>query len=138
MLNDAQQLVKAVLEGESAKDFLRRHHKPGPRIPRPDEVEYSLCAEHEDMIDYREEFDPGNINWIEDQLNAGNDWAWCRTQVTASFYDKDGRLWVGHDYLGGCSYRSRADFMQPGGYYDDMKSVAYDNLVADMKAQKSS
>jgi hypothetical protein len=51
-----------------------------------------------------------------------NEWAWCCVKVTAKLAGFEG-----HDYLGGCSYNDEKDFKQ-GGYYEDMKNVATDNL----------
>jgi len=94
-----------------------------------DEVEFSLECHPEDIpiegnasaID--EETDAETEGWIRDQLEAGNEWAWCRVRVVARW---DG--FEGDDWLGGCSYRSEADFRQPGGYFDDMKAIALDQL----------
>jgi len=36
------------------------------------------------------------------------------------------------DYLGCCSYRSKEDFMEPDGYYDDMKVEAYNSLCKEL------
>lgn len=55
-----------------------------------------------------------------------NDWAWCSVEVTCTIpgYDAEGS-----DYLGGCSYKSKEDFCQPGGYYDDMCASAREALI---------
>ena len=68
-------------------------------------------------------------SFVHQQIEAGNIWGWCSTHVTAKWEDAEGNEWTGDDYLGGCSYHSRKDFMQPDGYYDDMKTEAYDELV---------
>ena len=60
---------------------------------------------------------------IERQLNAGNEWAWCQVKVEARWNGLRGV-----DYLGGCSYASKADFMRPGDYYDDMLAQAIDQI----------
>jgi hypothetical protein len=76
--------------------------------------------------------------WIHDELERGNPWAWCcvvvraRLVVTAT---QKGRVPIdctleGIDSLGACSYASEADFMK-SGYVDDMKAVA----LADIQAQ---
>ena len=57
------------------------------------------------------------------QLESGNLWAWCSVKVTATAGGVEGV-----DYLGGCSYRDTAEFIQPGGYYDDMKAEALAEL----------
>lgn len=63
---------------------------------------------------------------IREQLANGNDWAWCIVRVRAEY--KGLRA---DSYLGGCSYKSREDFMLPGGYYDDMRA----EVIADLSAQ---
>jgi len=57
-----------------------------------------------------------------------NEWAWCCVKVTAR--------WKGYkavDYLGACSYESKEDFMQPGGYFDSMKHEALTALNKNLK-----
>jgi hypothetical protein len=61
--------------------------------------------------------------WIRRQLARGNLWAWCCVKVTASLGDQEGV-----DYLGGCSYKNVDQFIQPGGYWDDMKREALRNM----------
>jgi hypothetical protein len=62
---------------------------------------------------------------IRRQLRSGNKWAWCVVRVVARW-----KVYTGDDYLGCCSYKGEKDFCQPGGYFDDMKAVALDNLNA--------
>jgi len=96
---------------------------------KEDEVTFTLECLPEDMpfegncsaID--EETDRAQEKWIRDQLRADNEWAWCCMKVTAKWEGYEGV-----DYLGCCSYESAADFKQPGGYYDDMKSQALEAL----------
>jgi hypothetical protein len=56
------------------------------------------------------------------QLDRGNVWAWCTVHVIASW-----KNFQGDDYLGGCSYKSEAEFKRDA-YYADMKKVALDDL----------
>lgn len=56
------------------------------------------------------------------ELDGGNSWAWCGVRVRAWAGDV-----YGEDYLGACSYESEEDF-RAGGYYEDMKLVALDDL----------
>ena len=95
------------------------------------EITYTLECQP-DFEDYRgncsaidEETDQAAEEWIREELEAGNEWAWCSVKVTARW-----KGFKGEDYLGGCSYRSREDFMEPGGYYDDMKAEARERLCA--------
>lgn len=95
------------------------------------EAKFSLACEHED-IDYRgncsaidAETDAAAEQWIRDQLDAGNEWAWCYAKVTVE--------WNGlqaSDGLGGCSYESEQQFRE-GGYYEDMVATCLDSIVTD-------
>lgn len=80
-----------------------------------------------------DETDKANEDWIRDQLDRGNEWAWCCVRVTATF-----ATFKGTDYLGGCSYLSQKDFEQPGDYYDDMKHEAFNRLVKAIDEAKQS
>lgn len=62
--------------------------------------------------------------WIEKELQNGNEWAWCSAHVTVRYAGMRG-----DDWLGGCSYKSQEDFMQPNGYYDSMIDEAVDDLA---------
>ena len=56
-----------------------------------------------------------------------NEWAWCCIKVTAS--------WRGHrasDYLGGCCYDSKEDFIAQNDYYPDMVDRALEELNAEV------
>lgn len=53
-----------------------------------------------------------------------SEWAWCAVEVRAEWNDL-----TGSDFLGGCSYASEKDFKE-GGYFEDMKDRALDELVA--------
>lgn len=131
----ASQFVAALLdEGEDPKDFLKRL-APKPEFPPPDEVRYVLDHYFEDDFSFEGEFgDEDDEEFIRQELANGNDWAWCKVRVTAQWIAPDGTTFEGHDYLGGCSYRSEEDFKQPGGYYDDMKKEAYADLQKAVEA----
>lgn len=73
------------------------------------------------------ETDAGIVAGIRSQLDAGNEWAWCFVTVEARHPLLGGI--VGRDSLGCCSYRSEADFREPGGYFDDMKSEALEDAL---------
>lgn len=62
------------------------------------------------------------------RLDCGDVWAWCHVRVTASF-----AMFEGSDQLGGCSYKDEAEF-RSGDYFKDMKQVAFDDMLAKMKA----
>lgn len=65
---------------------------------------------------------------ILDELDKGNFWAWCCVAVEAVWSDGDFHF-CGRDILGCCSYENEADFRK-GGYFEDMISVALDDLNA--------
>jgi hypothetical protein len=71
------------------------------------------------------ETDAETERMIIEQLEAGNEWAWCTVKVTARI---EGIDLEGTDYLGCCSYKSESDFMACG-YFADMKSVAKRDLL---------
>ena len=100
------------------------------RILRPDEVVFRLdVAPEDEPLDGNlcaHEEDHECSEWTRKQLEQGNVWAWCRVTVTASW-----RGLVGRDSLGCCNYKSQEDFMQEGGYYQDMRYEA----LADLQAQ---
>ena len=87
-----------------------------------------------------EEWDPkghftedADVAFVQQQIDDDNVWGWCQVKVTAGYEDSAGTVFSESDYLGCCSYQSEHDFKQPGGYYDDMKKVAYDSLIKDME-----
>jgi hypothetical protein len=65
---------------------------------------------------------------ILERLDSGDIWAWAHVTVEASAGE-----FTGEDTLGGCCYRDAAEFMQPGGYYEDMKSEAFNALKATLE-----
>lgn len=58
--------------------------------------------------------------WIRKELASGNEWAWCtvRVSVTWGGYTED-------TYLGGCSYKSRQDFIDSGELESMASECAY-------------
>ncbi len=96
------------------------------------QYELEILPEH---LDYRDEFDAETVEWIEEQINSGNEWAWFCAKVVA-LVEIDGERFKGADYLGGCSYLSREDFMAEGDYYSDMKAAALDDLCAQLRAAR--
>jgi len=90
-------------------------------LPEFTPIEGNCCA-----ID--EETDRRQEQLVRDQLEAGNDWAWCCVKVSAKWEGFEGT-----DFLGCCSYESEEQFKQPGGYYEDMLKVALDDLNAEIE-----
>ena len=90
---------------------------------QPEEIPFvGNCCCIDDATDQRTE------EWIRDQLERGNDWAWCQVTVTASWNGLEG-----HAYLGGCSYRSHEEFCLEGGYYLDLKAEALADLNSEIE-----
>lgn len=74
------------------------------------ECEYDGDNMVEDSFD-----DVSIINSIKKELEDGNTWAWCTVKVTLVFNDFELS-----EYLGGCSYDDKEDFIKNSGYYEDM------------------
>ena len=100
-----------------------------------DEVEFEVIAEMDDIpvrgnaiASGDEEVDRECEDEIMRRLDNGDVWAWASVEVKATW-----KGFEGSDYLGGCSYEDEADFCQPGGYYDDMKGRALEELQANIE-----
>lgn len=91
-------------------------------IPEHMPIRGNAMASGDDAADREAE------DWIISELDSGNDFAWCIIECRASYPDLPDLY--GSDSLGGCSYRSEVEFMEPGGYADDMRASAYADLVA--------
>lgn len=94
------------------------------------EVEFTLeCLPEETPIEGNalvsgdDEQDRAHEQWVRDQLESGNEWAWCTVKVTARFNGFEGS-----DYLGCCSYLSERDFCEVDGYYPQMREEALSRL----------
>jgi hypothetical protein len=82
----------------------------------------NLASVEPETISPKEHFDdPEDVAWVIDQLERGNDWAWCDATVTAEYDGLTGRA-----TLGACSYKSEADFREH--CMPDMTSEALDEL----------
>ena len=64
---------------------------------------------------------------VREELEDGNEWAWCMAQVEVTDMDSDNEN-TESDYLGACSYKSKADFIKNSGYYDDMVKTCIEQL----------
>jgi len=60
--------------------------------------------------------------WVEDQLAAGNDWAWCTATLIATYKSFEGR-----ENLGCCSYESEETF-KACPYYQGLIEGALEDL----------
>lgn len=97
-----------------------------------DLVEYKFEAlpedtDPKDMLD-----DDNDVSWVYDQLERGNDAAWFIAKISCRY-----KGFEGVEYLGGCSYKSFADFLgEKDGYCEDMKHAAFLNLVAQLEGAR--
>ena len=98
------------------------------------EVTVTLEHEHEDSAYTDGHFqredgsnDDEICEWIRDELQSGNYWAWCVAHVTVEYNDFKAEEW-----LGGCSYRSKEDFIT-GGYYESMINEALEALARNLE-----
>lgn len=94
------------------------------RMLRPDEVKFSVSmTEETDPPDEKMIEDAECRKWIRDQLDSGNQWAWCMVVVRAQW-----NKFQGEATLGCCSYKSQEDFVQNSGYYEDLCMEAMNDL----------
>ena len=101
------------------------------------DVVFTLDVEQDECCDVRgnamvsgdDDADKAVEDAILARLDDGDVWAWASVCVKATWGG-----FTGTDYLGGCSYKDEADFTAPGGYYEDMKAAALDDLNAKVKA----
>ncbi len=84
-------------------------------VPEDTPIEGNCSAIDDDI-------DRETADWIRAQLDGGNEWAWC-----LAFVEAEWNGFIGRDSLGGCSYRSEADF-RTGPYFEDMKAEALADL----------
>jgi hypothetical protein len=63
----------------------------------------------------------------------GDVFAWFNAIVEARA-EVQGEVFIGRDTLGACSYKDLADFKRPGGYYEDMKQEAINQVKQSMIA----
>lgn len=78
-------------------------------------VVYSLFIEQDQQC-----FEDGidDVAAIQKRLDDGDIWAWAAVTVQATV---PGCTTAGYACLCGCSYRDTAEFIEPGGYWEDMK-----------------
>lgn len=119
-----------------AADLMPEALTAGRKVKVPEkDVEYTIdCLPETDlpiegnaMASGDDAADKAAEDEIREQLESGNEWAWCTVRVTAKW-----KNWTGVDFLGGCSYTGEADF-KTGGYYEDMKKQALESLKASVQ-----
>lgn len=79
-------------------------------------------------------FDKAVEDEILDRLERGDIWAWFTGHVVVTT-SVDGVAFTGHDYIGGCSYADRDDFLRDNrdGYLRDLRDRALADLTANVK-----
>jgi hypothetical protein len=90
------------------------------------EIELIHMEEHDSPRDQLE--DPETVQWVEDQIASGNEWAWFTARVKVTYKG----ILEADDYLGGCSYKSKQDFMKDG-YYKDMVDTCISEINEKLK-----
>src|SRR3972149_4055343 len=105
---------------------------------RRDEVKYAVEIAPEDIPPEGNAIASGDaavgaeyIANIRRRLENGDLWAWCCVKVSARWGGFEGV-----DYLGACCYEDEASFMQDGGYYQDMKERALEDLESQLQSAK--
>lgn len=101
------------------------------------EVTYRIECLEEDTPVRGNALDSGDKAYdkqVEDEilarLHSDDLWAWCCVRVVATV-TVDGQTFEGDDYLGCSSYTDEADF-KAGGYFEDMKKTALENLAVSL------
>ena len=128
-MREAQQLVKALLEdGESARDFLRRHAGPPPK-----KVFYQTTLHVKDWWSGDRTYADGPIyvNPAYVIIRAiPNDDTICVITVEAQYRDPAENMWRGSDFTADTGAVLRVDFQER---YERLKKGAYSSLVHKMK-----
>ena len=84
-------------------------------------IEGNVLASGNDAMDKAAE------DLVREELEDGNEWAWCTIQVEVTDMDSDNEN-VESEYLGCCNYRSKKDFVKSEGYYSDMVNECIERL----------
>lgn len=97
-------------------------------IPTIEDIDFSIeCLEEfehpNDCFALDNESQEEVVNKIINDLNNGNEWAWCCVRVIGKYKGLTGEY-----YLGGCSYESEEHF-RTCDYYEDMKNDVYNQII---------
>ena len=85
-------------------------------------IKFSISIEPEIESPERMEMNQYALDWIQEQLERGNEWAWCCVTVTAELEGFKGKA-----HLGGCAYEDERQF-KIDGYYEDLCAEAKADL----------
>ena len=88
----------------------------------------TLDADWEQDVRPEKEFDKGIARQIRKEMDKGNVWAWCSVKVSVSAHLPADDETTADDYLGGCSYKDRNDFIVNSGYFVQMVRECYESL----------
>ncbi|RYF78731.1 MAG: hypothetical protein EOO39_00565, partial [Cytophagaceae bacterium] len=87
-----------------------------------------IKAEREDSS-HRGQYDQDVENSITKMIKQHGQWGWCVVTVKASFMSWESEP----EYLGGCSYKSKKDFIEAGDYYDDMVNTCLTDIAEEIQ-----
>jgi hypothetical protein len=83
------------------------------------------------MVSGDEDEDRAQEEWVFDQLESGNDAAWCMAAVTATLDTDWGQTFMGRDNLGACSWESERQLWKD--LLPEMEANALENLYYNMR-----
>ena len=84
------------------------------------------------MVSGNSKYDRKVENEIIERLDNGDIYAWFDAKVTVEI-EVNGVKFEGYDILGACSYTGLKQFLESGGYYDDMVQTALDNALSELR-----
>jgi len=88
-----------------------------------DKVKITVMAETE-YLDYTKEYDKEVVESIKKMKKQYGLWGWCSVEVKGEYKGIESS-----EYLSGCSYKGKRDFIETSGYYDDMKASIIDDIA---------
>ena len=102
------------------------------------EIEITVECLEEDMSPHDTFDDCMTKEEINDlwKRSENNPWLWCCIKVTASYETPSGKVFEESDYLGGCSYDSRKDFIENSGYYEGMRDEVIQGLCRQLQGYR--
>ena len=103
-------------DGSSYQRIIKNTRKMVKQLKELEDIgaDVEFEAENETEAPDRD-MDENQLKYIREQYENGNEYAWFCAHVKVKF-----KGWEVDDYLGGCSYKSRKDFIENSGYYLDM------------------
>jgi hypothetical protein len=106
----------------SVMDLLKRKHVQIEISIEPDDTEVATAFE-----------DMSQAQYVFDDIESGNAWAWVLVTVTLTVWMPNGQLLLKNEqYLGACNYKDEDDF-KAGGYYEDMLAEGLNELNEELE-----